>query len=127
MNVVLDGSVVSHKLDRFQLGLNFTNPLGGLDQLLHGANNLKGWGTQAQPDPILYDVRGFDAGTKTYKYEVNPRFGGTSPSNNTIRAPFRLTLDVSIDVARPLVDQQLDRWLRPGAVAGRRLSSRQIS
>jgi hypothetical protein len=114
MNVVLDGGIVSHKFDRFQLGLNFTNPLGGLDQLLHGANNLKGWGTQAQPDPILYDVRGFDAATSRYKYEVNPRFGSTSPSSNTIRAPFRLTLDVTVDVARPLVDQQLDRWLRPG-------------
>jgi hypothetical protein len=114
MNVVLDGRVVSPKLDRLQFALNLTNPLGGLDQLLHGANNLKGWGTQASPDPILYDVRGFDAAATRFKYEVNPRFGSTSPSSNTIRAPFRLTLDVTMDVARPLVDQQLDRWLRPG-------------
>jgi len=114
VNMVLDGSIVSKKLERFQFALNLTNPLGGLDQLLHGANDLKGWGTQAQPDPILYDVRGFDASAKRFKYEVNPRFGSTSPSSNTIRAPFRLTLDVTMDLARPLVDQQLDRWLRPG-------------
>jgi len=114
VNVVLDGRLVSNKFERFQLGLNFTNPLGGLDQLLHGANNLKGWGTQAQPDPVLYDVRGFDPVASRFKYEVNPRFGTTSPSSNTIRAPFRLTLDLTVDVARPLVDQQLDRWLRPG-------------
>src|SRR5262249_21391712 len=114
VNMVLEGSIISDKFERFQLGLNFTNPLGGLDQLLHGANNLKGWGTQAQPDPVLYDVRGFDAAANRFKYEVNPRFGSTSPSINTIRAPFRLTLDVTVDVGRPLVDQQLDRWLRPG-------------
>jgi hypothetical protein len=114
LNVVLQGEILSRKFERFQFGLNLTNPLGGLDQLLHGANDLKGWGTQAQPDPILYNVRGFDPVTSSFKYQVNPRFGSTSPSSNTIRAPFRLTLDVTMDVARPLVDQQLDRWLRPG-------------
>ena len=114
INMVLEGQIVSRKFERFQFGLNLTNPLGGLDQLLHGANDLKGWGTQAQPDPILYNVRGFDPATNRFNYQVNPRFGSTSPSSNTIRAPFRLTLDVTMDVARPLVDQQLDRWLRPG-------------
>jgi hypothetical protein len=114
MNMVLSGQTISHSLDRVDIGLNFTNPLGGLDQLLHGSNNLKGWGTPAQPDPVLYNVRGFDPVGSRFLYEVNPRFGSTSPSSNTIRAPFRITLDVTVDVARPLPDQQLDRWLRPG-------------
>jgi len=45
---------------------------------------------------------------------VNPRFGSTRASSNTIRAPFRLTLDVSIDIGRPIEEQEVDRWLRPG-------------
>jgi hypothetical protein len=114
VNVAMEGSELSRSLERFTLGLNLTNPLGGLDELLHGASNLRGWGTAAQPDPVLYNVRGFNPSTSRFNYEVNPRFGSTSPSNTTLRAPFRLTLDVTMDVARTLPDQQLDRWLRPG-------------
>jgi hypothetical protein len=114
VNVVVNGGDLSRRLDRFQLGLNFTNPLSGLDELLHGAGNLHGWGAAAQPDPVLYNVRGFNPATRQFTYQVNPRFGSTSPSNTTLRAPFRLTLDMTMDIARPLPDQQLDRWLRPG-------------
>jgi hypothetical protein len=103
---------------RMDVTLNFTNPLGGLDQLLHGANDLHGWGTAAVPDRTLYTVRGFDPSTNRFLYTVNPRFGSTRPSSTTIRAPFRLTLDVQIDIARSMPEQQLDRWLRPGR-AGR--------
>jgi hypothetical protein len=113
VNVVVNGGDISRSLDRVQLGLNFTNPLSGLDELLHGASNLHGWGAAAQPDPVLYNVRGFNPANR-FTYQVNPRFGSTSPSNTTLRAPFRLTLDVTMDVARTLPDQQLDRWLRPG-------------
>ena len=114
LNVIVNGADLSRSLDRFQLGLNFTNPLSGLDELIHGASNLHGWGAAAQPDPVLYNVRGFDPATNRFAYQVNPRFGSTSPAMTTLRAPFRLTLDVTMDLARPLPDQQLDRWLRPG-------------
>jgi Carboxypeptidase regulatory-like domain len=103
---------------RMDVSLNLTNPLGGLDQLLHGANSLHGWGTAAAPDRTLYTVRGFDPATNRFLYTVNPRFGSTNPSSSTLRAPFRLTLDVQLDVARSIPEQQLDRWLRPGR-AGR--------
>jgi hypothetical protein len=103
---------------RMDVSLNLTNPLGGLDQLLHGANNLHGWGTAATPDRTLYTVRGFDPATNRFLYTVDPRFGSTNPSSSTLRAPFRLTLDVQLDVARSIPEQQLDRWLRPGR-AGR--------
>jgi hypothetical protein len=118
LNVILPGDALSQSLERFDFGINLSNPLGGLDELLHGSSNLKGWGAAPQPDPILYNVRGFDPAARRYQYSVNPRFGSTSPSSNTIRAPFRLTLDVTMDVGRSLIDQQLDRWLRPGR-AGR--------
>jgi hypothetical protein len=99
---------------RVNVGINLANPLGGLDQLIHGSNDLRGWGTPSIPDPVLFDVRGWDPATKRFQYSVNPRFGNTRPSATTLRAPFRLTLDVSIDVGRPVEEQQVDRWLKPG-------------
>jgi hypothetical protein len=96
------------------LTLNLSNPLGGLDQLLHGSDNLKGWGTSPAPDPILYNVRGFDASTSRFIYAVNPRFGTTNPAANTLRAPFRVTLDVQLLVGRAPSLQQLERWVDPG-------------
>ncbi len=100
--------------NRVDVGINLANPLGGLDQLLHGSNNLHGWGTQALPDPVLYTVRGWDPNMQRFDYDVNPRFGSTRPSANTIRAPFRLTIDVGIDIGRPIDEQQLDKFLSPG-------------
>jgi hypothetical protein len=99
---------------RVDIGINLANPLGGLDQLLHGANGLRGWGTAAAPDPVLLTVNGWNAAAKRFQYSVNPRFGNTRPSTTTLRAPFRLTLDVSIDLGRPIEEQQVDRWLKPG-------------
>ncbi|HVB31859.1 MAG TPA: hypothetical protein VNE60_10075, partial [Gemmatimonadaceae bacterium] len=99
---------------RVNVGINLANPLGGLDQLLHGSNNLHGWGTPAMPDAVLYTVRGYDPVSSQFRYQVNPRFGSTDPALNTVRAPFRLTLDVSIDIGRPIDEQQLDKWLNPG-------------
>jgi hypothetical protein len=94
--------------------LNLSNPLGGLDQVLHGSNDLRGWGTPATPDPILYNVRGFDPVSQRFSYAVNPRFGSTSPSSNTLRAPFRVTLDVSLVLGRGVAEQQMERWIEPG-------------
>jgi hypothetical protein len=58
-------------------------------------------------------------------YAVNPRFGNSSPAASTVRAPFRVTLDVNVDVAQAQTEQQLDRWLRPGrrGIAGTRVSA----
>ncbi len=43
------------------------------------------------PTSQLLFVRGFDPVTKTYKYDVNPRFGATALSQSAIRAPVTLT------------------------------------
>lgn len=94
--------------------LAFTNPLGGLDQALHGADHLRGWGASALPDPVLYNVRGFDPATRQYVYDVNPRFGDTRPRYGFGRVPFGITLDFSIDLAPPRDLQIVDMQLRPG-------------
>jgi len=104
------------------------NPLGGLDQLLHGSNGLRGWGTPSFPNPVLYNVRGFDPIANRFLYEVNPRFGNTRPANTIIRAPFRITLDVSMDIGSPMPLQQIKRWLGAGRGIrpGPRLSSEEL-
>jgi hypothetical protein len=96
-----------------QVSLYLTNPLGGLDQLLHG-DQLKGWGTPSFPDRVLYYVRGFDSTSKRYTYEVNPRFGNTRPSATTFRTPFRATLDISMSFGPSNDEQQINRMLRNG-------------
>ena len=98
----------------FNATLHLTNPLGGLDQLLHGSNHLQGWGGAALPDPTLLTVRGFDPAAKRYIYEVNPRFGSTRATQQLARVPFRATLDFMFDLGVPLAKQQAIKLLAPG-------------
>jgi hypothetical protein len=98
---------------RIQTNVVFDNPLGGLDQLVNGADNLKGWGTRAAPDPVLLVPRGFDAGAKAFRYDVNPRFGDTRAFRTLSRQPFRVTLDFSLNFSTPYDVQQIRRALEP--------------
>ncbi len=93
------------------------NPLAGLDQALHGANGLRGWGTRATPDPVLLLPKGFNAATQQFRYDVNPRFGDTRAFRTLSRQPFRVTLDFSLDLSVPYDMQQLRRALEPVRVA----------
>jgi hypothetical protein len=98
---------------RAVISLNLANPLVGLDMLLHGSGALHGWGGQAYPDPTLLYVRGFDANAQQFKYEVNPRFGATSPRTTAFLSPFRLTIDMSFNLGRDVAVQQVEINLRP--------------
>ena len=75
---------------------------------------MRGWGLQAYPDPVLYNVRGFDSTAKGFRYEVNPRFGNTQPASSIIRSPFRLTLDISTNIGPAFPMQQLARLVSAG-------------
>ena len=112
MNAALSTSFL-HVLDGRYIvaSLNFANPLGGLDQLLHGSNGLHGWGTASFPDPVLYTVRGFDPATNRFQYVVNPRFGSTRASETALRAPFRVSLDVRLELGQPLRQKEFERFL----------------
>jgi hypothetical protein len=106
---------IPNSLHRYvSISLAIANPLGGLDQLLHGSSHLRGWGLQPYPDPVLYNVRGFDSTTRSFRYEVNPRFGNTQPATSIIRSPFRLTLDVSTNIGPAYPLQQLQRLVSAG-------------
>jgi hypothetical protein len=100
-------------LGRANVTVYAQNVLGGVDQLLHGANGLRGWGAQVMPDPLLLVVRGFDAQALAYRYAVNPNFAETRPARSLTRAPFRLTLDVSMDLSVNPELQQLRRAIEP--------------
>ncbi|MCC7053913.1 MAG: carboxypeptidase regulatory-like domain-containing protein [Gemmatimonadaceae bacterium] len=107
---------------RATLSLQVSNPLGAADLLLHGSGKLRGWGQPAQPDATLLYVRGFDPGTRTFRYEVNQRFGATRPAVTTFRAPVTVTALMRFDLGpsreRQVLTQQLDRGRRtPGQKA----------
>jgi hypothetical protein len=78
------------------LELTLTNILGGLDQMLHGSDNLRGWGAPAAPDQTLLQVRGFDPATQQFRYEVNSRFGETRHLERLLRRPTVLRLEARV-------------------------------
>jgi hypothetical protein len=98
---------------RATLSLQVGNPLGAADLLLHGNNNLRGWGQFAVPDPTLLAIRGFDPQTRRYTYDVNERFGSTQPALTAVRAPVTVTAMMRFDLGptreRQVLTQQLDR------------------
>jgi len=77
---------------RLTLSVLTVNLLGGLDQWLHGAANLHGWGYGTWPDPVLLYVNGFDPAAKSFHYTVNGRFGSVASTSGGITLPFQLAL-----------------------------------
>jgi hypothetical protein len=83
---------------RSSLSFSISNPLSAADLLVNGSGNLKGWGQNAFPDASLLYVRGFDPVARRYRYEVNPRFGASSPQLLTMRAPVVVTMAMRVDL-----------------------------
>ena len=108
--------------NRARIALQFANPLGALDQALHGSSGLRGWGTASLPDPVLLVPRAFDGGANSFRYDVNPRFGETRPSRIARPLePYGITLDVRMDLSVGDEVQELQRQLKPGRRGDRRL------
>jgi hypothetical protein len=110
-------SLVSQALkipDRATVSIGINNPLTGIDALLHGSDNLQGWGAPSFSDPTLLYVRGFDAATQRYTYDVNPRFGANRQASALNLAPMQITLDVRLDVGPERERQDLALMLRAG-------------
>lgn len=112
-----------HLPQRANIQFQVSNPIGAADLLLHGEDNLRGWGQTVQPDATLLYVRGFNPATQRYTYEVNQRFGSTKPSQTMVRQPVTVTAMMRFDLGpareRQLLTQQLDR--------GRRLAGQKVS
>jgi len=88
------------------------NILAGVDQLVHGGN-MRGWGSPATPDPVLFVPRGFDASAQRFRYDVNPRFADTRPNRTLLREPFRIVIDFSLQLSTDFGLQQLRRAVEP--------------
>jgi hypothetical protein len=105
--------VRTHLPHRMGISFNITNPLGAVDMLVHGQDDMHGWGQSPLPDNTLLSVRGFDPSTNRYNYEVNQRFGSTSLQQTLSRNPVRIQMSARFDVGptteRQLLTQQLDR------------------
>ena len=94
------------------------NFLGGLDQLMHGSGNLRGWGQFRGQDNTLYYVRGFDASTKSYVYEVNERFGATRNGANGITVPFQLGIQARYTLGPDRMREMINGMIRGGGGGG---------
>ena len=118
---------------RLMVSISAINPLAGLDQLVHGSNNLKGWGQPNRADPTLLYVSGFDAANKRFLYTVNDRFGDNPASRTAIRTPFQLALQARLQVGPDRQRELLEGTLRgingdraAGGRAGRNFDIRAI-
>ena len=89
------------------------NVLAGVDQLVHGSDDLRGWGSPATPDPVLLVPRGFNAASQRFSYDVNSRFADTRPRRTVLSDPFRLVIDFTIDLSTDYELQQLRRAVEP--------------
>jgi hypothetical protein len=85
---------------RLTVSVDASNSLGALDRLVHGADNLSGWGQQKRLDQVLLYARGFNPATNSFRYEVNERFGATNANTQTFNQPFQLQIQGQIAVGR---------------------------
>lgn len=98
---------------RTTLTFTLNNPLGLADLIAHG-QDIHGWGQQIPPDASLLLVRGFDASTRTFKYDVNQRFGSTRPTQSTTRQIPYFSLRLAVDIGSPRERQMLTQRLDVG-------------
>jgi len=89
---------INYRPDRFGLNRNLmisfalNNPIAGADLLLHGQNNLEGWGQPARINSQLLYVTGFNQQTNNFIYSVNEKFGDQRSNQLIITNPFRVQL-----------------------------------
>ena len=92
---------------RFTMSLLTVNFLGGLDEWLHGSNNLHGWGFASSPDPVLLYVRSFNPGTSSFVYSVNGHFGSRQGSNGGVTVPFQIGFQAHFTIGPDPVRQRI--------------------
>jgi hypothetical protein len=121
---------INYRPDHFGLKRNLmlsaslVNPLAGADLLVHGSNNLQGWGQPNRVDPNLLYVTGFDPVANTFKYQVNERFGDQRAATAIVQQPFQISITARYTIGPDrqremmLAAQSQARGGRGGAAAG---------
>ena len=117
MNLKPSSFGLNRKLTISVLGLN---TLTGIDRLLHGSDNLRGWGQPVFPDRTLLYVRGFDSQAQRFIYQVNEHFGAANGSRNAFRVPFQLAVQARLTLGMDPARQQMNAVF--GGAGGRRPS-----
>jgi len=105
LNVRPSGFGLNRKLTVSLLGLN---TLSGIDQLLHGSDDRRGWGQPVLPDRTLLYVRGFDAANRRFVYQVNEHFGAANGSRNAFRVPFQIAVQARLALGQDPARQQMN-------------------
>jgi hypothetical protein len=111
---------------RLTLMFTASNVTAGVDYLLHGRNNLHGWGQFPQPDPTLLVVRGFDPVAQTFHYSVNPQFGQPL-GGGILRTAFRIALQARITLGADPQYQPLMRAITAGFGSSEATIRRQLA
>jgi hypothetical protein len=101
---------------RANVSFSLSNPLGAADLAFNGSGHLKGWGQSYAPDQSLLYVRGFDPTANRYTYQVNQRFGATSPALVVLRSPVVFTTQMRVDVGAMRERQTLGMQLGLGRI-----------
>lgn len=83
---------------RLTVSVNARNVLTGLDQVIHGRDDLKGWGEGQRADSRLLEVNGFDPVARAFRYEVNEGFGQARRGQNAFRTPFAISISARLMV-----------------------------
>jgi hypothetical protein len=104
---------------RLQMSLSLVNVPAGLDRLLHGRDELQGWGQRPFSNPTLLYVRGFDQDSGRFLYSVNEQFGSTASSRSAIRSPFLVTVQARLQIGRDRQREMLEGALRGGGMGAR--------
>ena len=104
---------------RLQLSLTTVNMLHGIDELLYGSDNLKGWGLRSRPDRTLLFVTGFDQATRQFTYAVNERFGDARAGAASRIAPFQVGIQARFSLGPDRRQAAIDRLRGAGRGGGR--------
>jgi len=81
---------------RVTLSVTALNTLVGIDEVLHGRDNIRGWGQDACVDQRLLFVTGFDPVAQNFRYRVNQHFGAASGALNPFRIPFVISMQARV-------------------------------
>jgi len=113
--------------NRTQLTLNLSNPLAGIDELIHGSSHMQGWGQPAVPDNTLLRVTGYDPTKGAYRYDVNQRFGDTRLATSGVRVPFVISLEARVRLGGDPDHQAVDQFIGPGRIRkGEKMPAQQL-
>ncbi len=85
---------------RVEISADMSNVLAAADQLLHGSEDLRGWGQPNRLDGTLLYPRGFDPATNSFQYVVNEQFGQPRTQRFSQGAPFQVVLQARVAVGQ---------------------------